>query len=411
MAESVTTLKYMTRFQCLGGDCEDTCCAAWNIVIAQDDYERIREAVGETRTQEALVRIKEPDPVDNRYATLAKKANGNCTFLSTTRSCNLQTEHGETVLPNLCSMFPRRAHRVAGNIELSATPGCPEISRLLLLAPDAVEVIETDAAILPRPYMRTISTVDDENLHKRHMDDMRAVLLDLLMTEEVSIDEAFFLMAYFAHKVKESYVPGCGEAELLKISDEVTFISRKEVQQELIGQYRSLDSDMNAALAIGSAILETAAANSTAQGFRRLTMEVLAGITKLDESEFFRLYSSTRQKLHERAGARIEQYFFNYCVNYLIFNAPCDDENLLVYLERFFLTKALIQLLLFCHPVLQAAIALPDDELETTLDDHAVRIFYLVTRATQHSQLLKALQETLKQDIDRFALTTMLIRL
>ena len=33
------TARYLTRFRCLGADCEDTCCQAWEIPLDQRGYQ------------------------------------------------------------------------------------------------------------------------------------------------------------------------------------------------------------------------------------------------------------------------------------------------------------------------------------------------------------------------------------
>ena len=37
----------MQAFQCLGGECEDTCCQHWDIRFDKLHYEKLREAVGQ----------------------------------------------------------------------------------------------------------------------------------------------------------------------------------------------------------------------------------------------------------------------------------------------------------------------------------------------------------------------------
>ena len=39
---TVTALKYMNEFSCIGSDCELTCCAGWNIHIDKPSYRRIK---------------------------------------------------------------------------------------------------------------------------------------------------------------------------------------------------------------------------------------------------------------------------------------------------------------------------------------------------------------------------------
>ncbi|HIA04785.1 MAG TPA: hypothetical protein EYN66_23305 [Myxococcales bacterium] len=274
-----------------------------------------------------------------------------------------------------------------------------------------MNVVTGDASMIPRPLLRPICKVNDENIYLRHVDDIRTVLLSLLATPHFTLNEGSFLMAYFSNQIKDVYKKGCGEDELVEVANQIDFITRIEVQEEIVQQYRTIATDGSVALALGSVILESAAANKSAHGFRQLAMEVLAGILETEQAAFFEAYDQTQQTLQERAGKQLTQYFGNFCAHYLVHNPLIDADSLLDYVQRLFLTKALIQLLMFCHPEMQAAAKLPDDEMHAEIERISIRIFYLVTRAAHHSKVLTNIQEILERDTEQFALTTLLIRL
>ncbi len=37
-AEGFLTLKYMTRFSCIGNECEEHCCKSWKVYVDEDHY-------------------------------------------------------------------------------------------------------------------------------------------------------------------------------------------------------------------------------------------------------------------------------------------------------------------------------------------------------------------------------------
>jgi len=36
---------YVSRFTCIGGDCEDTCCAGWGVTLDEETYHRYRSCL------------------------------------------------------------------------------------------------------------------------------------------------------------------------------------------------------------------------------------------------------------------------------------------------------------------------------------------------------------------------------
>ena len=54
--EFITT-KYMTRFSCLGPECEDSCCHWWTVTMDRQDYVAMRKAMSaDKRGKEAFDR-------------------------------------------------------------------------------------------------------------------------------------------------------------------------------------------------------------------------------------------------------------------------------------------------------------------------------------------------------------------
>ncbi|RMH19968.1 MAG: hypothetical protein D6701_04305, partial [Gemmatimonadetes bacterium] len=47
------TLRYLTRFSCIGGACEDNCCSGWKIPLTRADVEGLRRGVRGWRDGEA----------------------------------------------------------------------------------------------------------------------------------------------------------------------------------------------------------------------------------------------------------------------------------------------------------------------------------------------------------------------
>lgn len=137
--------RYLTRFQCIGAACEDSCCAGWQGVdVDAATYARYRD-VDHAELGPALRRWVQPNPAPSgpeEHALIEVPPGGCCPFFRGDRLCAIQAVLGEAWLPASCDTFPRQATQVDGVIELAGRFACPEITRLALLAPDALELVE-----------------------------------------------------------------------------------------------------------------------------------------------------------------------------------------------------------------------------------------------------------------------------
>ena len=142
----VTMPAYLSSFRCLGAACEDNCCrAGWNIPVDASTFLRYRELdheMGPALRQH--IPANAPDkatPED--FARIRLNEHGACPFL-TDGMCGVQMTLGEPLLSNVCLSYPRRTNVVDERIERAAMLSCPEIARLALLDPCAMELREVE---------------------------------------------------------------------------------------------------------------------------------------------------------------------------------------------------------------------------------------------------------------------------
>jgi len=140
---TVITPKYVTRFQCIGPKCEDTCCAGWRVSIDKQTYEDYRTS------EHPLLRAKFETAIvhnskaasDAEYAFLQLKPNSpNCAFLAE-GSCEVHRDIGPEALSDTCYVYPRQTYLIDGQCEQVLSMSCPEAARLALLADDAFDFV------------------------------------------------------------------------------------------------------------------------------------------------------------------------------------------------------------------------------------------------------------------------------
>ena len=123
----LTKPDYYDRFRCLAGDCPDTCCADWAVVIdaaAMADYQSLPGALG----QQLRAAIEEVDG----EPCFGLRPDGHCRLLRDDGLCPIQCELGAAHLCRVCAVYPRFTTEIGLRRELGISLSCPEAARLIL---------------------------------------------------------------------------------------------------------------------------------------------------------------------------------------------------------------------------------------------------------------------------------------
>ena len=115
---------YYRKFQCIASECEDTCCAGWEIMIDDKALEKYKKAKG---------------PIGNRLKNSINWKEGSflqyhhrCAFLNDENLCDLYTEMGPDSLCRTCRMYPRHVEEFEGSREYSLCLSCMEAAKIIL---------------------------------------------------------------------------------------------------------------------------------------------------------------------------------------------------------------------------------------------------------------------------------------
>lgn len=130
---------YYSAFHCLAGQCPDTCCAAWAVVLDDAAYEtykaldgplgdRIRAAICEREGEKCFV-----------------QKDGRCALLEEDGLCAIQKHLGERALCRVCHFYPRFSTEIGVRRELGLCLSCPEAARLILTNPEPARFLEYEA--------------------------------------------------------------------------------------------------------------------------------------------------------------------------------------------------------------------------------------------------------------------------
>lgn len=117
---------YFNEFKCIASECEDTCCAGWEIVIDDETYKRYEKVEGE------FGEILRSKIVKSDGENIFLLNNGNCSFLNEKKMCEIYINLGEDHLCYTCQQFPRYTEEFLDLKEVGLSLSCPEAARIIL---------------------------------------------------------------------------------------------------------------------------------------------------------------------------------------------------------------------------------------------------------------------------------------
>jgi len=136
---------YFHTFRCLAGDCPDTCCGPWDIVVDDEAKERYLSMEGPLGD-----RIRSAMTVTDGECCISSK-DGRCALLTKDGLCPIIAEVGEEALCVTCHSHPRFTEIYGGLQETTLCISCPEAARLLLERTEPLRFITEIDTVLPEP--------------------------------------------------------------------------------------------------------------------------------------------------------------------------------------------------------------------------------------------------------------------
>jgi hypothetical protein len=174
---------YYEKFRCIAGECPDTCCAGWEIVVDGESAARYASLDGEIgeRIRSAMSRDADGDLV-------FKNRDGRCPFLNRENLCDIIIGAGEEQLCATCRKFPRFSTAFGGVEEWGLSLSCPEAAKYILKAPALPDVCVPDGR---DPDLNDL----DAELYL-FLKSERKRVFDFILGSELTRDSLCALLAY-----------------------------------------------------------------------------------------------------------------------------------------------------------------------------------------------------------------------
>lgn len=431
--------RYLGHFRCRGAECEDSCCSGKDWHISHDDHRRLKVVLGESSVAQATVR---QGSFPEGSIRLRRDRSGHCYFLRQDRLCQIHASHGAPALPSPCAEYPRTTQLVGDHLERVGTLACPEIARLCLLGDvytgeSWLTLHEVDVEGGPRLAEASGDQGAPPGPYADHFELVRDALLGILSREDRSIEarlealvnvaervssyfnehseafDTFALRARLEQDFKEAFAPrarrAAGLDDLMAVRVGAYFLDEHAVDrssrlgrlvEKIRRKYeRKLERHHFEALDDGEAL--------AACGVRSPRLAEKLG--RRDPESLLRTYRARRALMRLGHGRRLERYFTNYCLNYVLVERYVDYPSLRDYARDLALCLAALRFLLFSNP----GICIPwEGEAEgpesrevegegwssLAVDGAAVETFQSFTRAIERSSLLADLRRATRID-------------
>lgn len=117
---------YANDFSCIAGNCPDTCCAGWEIVI-DNKLQNIYKSSASDAAKYAVSRMY----TDADGDVCLRLENGRCPMLNDENLCRIYIDMGKDALCDVCRIYPRFNKEFEDVTFSGISLSCPEAARLI----------------------------------------------------------------------------------------------------------------------------------------------------------------------------------------------------------------------------------------------------------------------------------------
>jgi len=351
--------EYMTRFTCIGPDCEDTCCQGWRVNLTKGDYTKIRaiaDSSGDPRFDEALREQPEKERVAHNWGYLEHGESCACPLMDA-GWCLLHRDHGEGSLPVVCATFPRMILERGDRVELHGRLSCPEVARLTLLAEEPTRLVETDAE-LPAIYETQIRADDNHGFYQAGLDHLARACGGLLGRDEFSLEARLYFIAYLCKRVDAYLRQGVAADPASRLARLIGRMEDPRFLGKLAEEWASVPAPTDGLLSLLFGVLNARLSGPQNARYNPLREAVLARAAggqiaaDVDMATLRTALAEARSRAYDRFGDRLARYDLNFAASWWAQAFYLGDPTVMLPVRKFLFYRAMTRLLFFFHPAL-----------------------------------------------------------
>lgn len=201
--------EYIKNFSCIGGSCEDTCCAGWYIAIDEETYKKykkVKDKNMQARLNKELVQKK--SEISKEHVAKIKLKNGRCAFLNKEDLCDIYTQLGEGYLSHTCTLYPRTINKINDTLEYSMTFSCPEACRHILLRPEGIKFESLEEGWQVQTISADIQLGTKSARWQDYLLELRSWMLELVQDRSYPLETRLHLLGQEAQKLNKLILQG-----------------------------------------------------------------------------------------------------------------------------------------------------------------------------------------------------------
>lgn len=200
----IKTPKYFRGFECIAGDCPDSCCQGWEVDADEASLNFYKTLDGEIGKRIASVLSK--DEFGNTIFTLAERKR--CPFLNKENLCDMHIAIGGEHTPYTCRMFPRFINSFGSVKEMGISFSCPVASDIMF---SQTERISFDSEVNDEPL--ELNEIDGELYY--YLLNAREKAYDIIYDRSLTMAHRLVKLLDYAKELQEYVEPyDEGEEEL-----------------------------------------------------------------------------------------------------------------------------------------------------------------------------------------------------
>ena len=214
-----TVPHYYGKFRCTASECEDTCCAGWQIVIDDRTLKKYKKMKGPfgNRLHNSI------DWKEKSFLQYEKR----CAFLNEENLCDIYTEAGPEMFCRTCRLYPRHIEEFEGEKEISLSLSCMEAAKLVLGCKEPVRFITKEREEKQKEE-------DFDFFLYRKLMDTREVLFQILQNRDEYLTVRMAVSLCLAHDVQRKITQG----SFFEVDDVLERYTKEGSEQKLIHKFQ-----------------------------------------------------------------------------------------------------------------------------------------------------------------------------
>ena len=181
---------YFDEFKCIADQCQDTCCAGWQIMIDKESLDKYKKLKGDYIWEVMSC-------VDWEEKCFRQDTSKRCAFLNPDNLCDLYINAGKESLCKTCREYPRHTEEFEGVREVTLSASCPVVARILMERTTPVQFVTEE-----NEEEETLDFGDFDPFLYFIIEDARAAMIELLQDRGMPMKERAVLILGVAHDMQ-----------------------------------------------------------------------------------------------------------------------------------------------------------------------------------------------------------------